>query len=99
MAANEHEKVFVDWYLREGGVLTKQVSLPLSVQGPTWRTWTAKAVRPDVWVVVVRRRMLSGCSRCNFTIEEKPSRIAPSSQVSVELKKEIIPWEECRGPE
>ena len=74
MAANGHVKIFVDWYLREGGVLTKQASLPLSVQGSTWRTWTAKGVRPGVWVVVVRAedaQWVCAKKRCDFTIEVK----------------------------
>jgi len=75
MAAKGHVKVLLDWYLREDGILTKQASLPLSVEGITWRTWTAKGVRPGVWVVVIRAEdsewvCLKG--QCDFVIEVRP---------------------------
>ena len=75
MAAKGHVKVFLDWYLREDGILTKQVSLPLSVEGTTWRTWTAKGVKPGVWVVVIRAEDSEWVclkDQCDFVIEVKP---------------------------
>src|SRR5262245_14027161 len=50
MTAKGQIKVFLDWYLREEGILMKQTSLPLTVKGTTWRTWEARRVKPGVWV-------------------------------------------------
>ena len=75
MVAKGHVKVFVDWYLREEGILTKQTSLPLTVKGPNWRAWVAKGVKPGVWVAVVRAedsQWVCLKARCDFTIEVKP---------------------------
>ncbi len=75
MAAKGQVKVFLDWYLREEGILTKQTSLPLTVKGTTWRAWEAKGVKPGVWVAVVRTeesQWVCWKEQCAFTIEVKP---------------------------
>jgi hypothetical protein len=75
MAEKGHMKLFMDWYLREEGILTKQASLPLNVKGTTWRTWEAKGVRPGVWVAVIRTedsQWVCRKNQCDVTIEVKP---------------------------
>jgi hypothetical protein len=75
LAADGHVKVFVDWYLREDGILRKQASLPLKIKGTNWRAWGAKGVKPGVWTVVVRAedsQWACAKDRCDFTIEVKP---------------------------
>jgi hypothetical protein len=75
LAAKGHLTLFVDWYMKEKGIMTKQASLPLNVKGTTWRTWQTKRVKPGVWTVVVRAEDLQWVclkEKCDFTIEVKP---------------------------
>jgi hypothetical protein len=75
MAAKGHVKVFLDWYLQEDGVLTKQATMPLNVKGTIWRTWVAKGMKSGIWAVVLRAedsQWVCLKDRCDFTIEVRP---------------------------
>ncbi|MER3422407.1 MAG: hypothetical protein C4293_03435 [Nitrospiraceae bacterium] len=73
--AEGHVTVFLDWYRREGNVLTKQASTTLHVKGTRWRTWGAKRVKAGEWVAVVRAedsKWVCLKEQCHFSIEVKP---------------------------
>lgn len=75
MISEGHVTVFLDWYRREGTILTKQASTMLHVKGHRWRTWGSKRVKAGEWVAVVRAedsQWVCLKEQCHFGIEVKP---------------------------
>ena len=67
--------ITVRWSQKVGDQFAEQRAIPLTIQGPTWRTWAYKEnLQPGTWKAEVISEQGPVCmsDKCEFTIEVTP---------------------------